>query len=118
MAGFLGLGGSSESYFLEPDDAKSMGDIEYMRTPKKVKRTFAKSKGWGVIDASEKTVSAYDQRGATSAASSQSGSYTQSTPTYQASESMSQSSPSTPTPTRRPVDTSMDMFRNMAKKIR
>jgi len=32
------------SYFLEPDDAKTFGDINYMRSPKSVKKRFAKKK--------------------------------------------------------------------------
>ena len=85
MAGFLGLGGSGESFFLEPDDAKTMGDLEYMRKPVKVKRTFAKSVGWGDIGASEKTISAYDEQGGDMAVGSYSTpTYTPSTPTYSA----------------------------------
>lgn len=34
-----------EAFFLSADDAKSFGDIEYMRSTKTVKRTFAKKKG-------------------------------------------------------------------------
>jgi hypothetical protein len=30
-------------FFLEPDDAKTFGDIDYMRKAKRVKRTFAKT---------------------------------------------------------------------------
>ena len=83
MAGFLGLGGSSESYFLEPDDSKTMGDIDYMRTSKKVKRTFPNTKGWGDVGASEKTVSAYDERGGDpSASTAATPSYAPSTPSY------------------------------------
>ena len=63
MAGFLGLGSGEGAFFLEPDDAKSFGDIDYMRTAKTVKKTFAKSKGWGDIGNSEKSISAYDERG-------------------------------------------------------
>ncbi|MEQ8466646.1 hypothetical protein [Coleofasciculus sp. E1-EBD-02] len=32
------------AYFLEPDDAKTFGDINYMRSPKSVKKRFAKKK--------------------------------------------------------------------------
>ena len=61
MAGFFGLFGkktkyvdepqqnissaqSSEDFYLSSDDAKTLGDIEYMRTPKAVRRTFPKTK--------------------------------------------------------------------------
>ncbi|MEM9535906.1 MAG: phycobilisome rod-core linker polypeptide [Cyanobacteria bacterium P01_A01_bin.3] len=29
-----------EEFFLNPDDARSLGDVEYMRTPRTIKRTF------------------------------------------------------------------------------
>lgn len=52
MAGFLGglFGGKDkgpeqpkEAFFLDDDSAKSLGDIEYMRKPSTVRRTFPKS---------------------------------------------------------------------------
>lgn len=147
MAGFLGLGGSSESYFLEPDDAKTMGDIDYMRTPKKVKRTFAKTKGWGDVGASEKTVSAYDERGGEARSAASTPSYTPSTPSYSAPATPSYTpatpsytpaapapapaaeappeptveTPREPAPAPTPAPSSgdgMDMFRAMARKMR
>lgn len=36
-----------ESFFLEPDDAKTYGDIDYMRKPQIIKRTFAKTVSGG-----------------------------------------------------------------------
>ena len=114
MAGFLGLGGNSEEFFLDPDDAKSMGDIEFMRTPKKVKRTFAKTKGWGKVEASEKTISAYDEKSSVPPANTP-----QSTGSFGATPSTPASQPSTPAPQRSTgVDSNMDMFREMAKKMK
>ena len=146
MAGFLGLGGGEGSVFLDPDDAKSMGDIDYMRTPKKVKRTFAKTKGWGDVGASEKVVSAYDERGGDTGTSSSTPSYqAPATPSYQAPATPSYQAPATPsyqapaTPSyQAPVASEstsdaapkpevasdqssgdgMDMFRSMARKMR
>ncbi len=51
MAGFLGLFGGKKddsdqgAFFLDNDESKSLGDIEYMRTPNTVRRTFAKKAG-------------------------------------------------------------------------
>lgn len=51
MAGLFGLfggnkeEGSKEAFFLDNDESKSLGDIEYMRTPNTVRRTFAKKAG-------------------------------------------------------------------------
>lgn len=111
MAGFLGLGGTTEEFFLDPDDAKSFGDIEYMRTPKKVKHTFPNTKGWGKVEDSEKTVSAYDEKSGVPSAN------TQSTGSF-ASSTASQSSASVPASRPASVDSSMDMFRQMAKKMK
>jgi len=36
---------SSSSYFLDEDSAKSLGDVDYMRTAKTVKHTFPKTAG-------------------------------------------------------------------------
>lgn len=33
------------AYYLDPDDAKSFGNIDYMRSSKTVRRTFAKKRG-------------------------------------------------------------------------
>lgn len=51
MAGFFGLFGGKkdkaekEAFFLDNDESKSMGNIDYMRTPNTVRRTFAKRAG-------------------------------------------------------------------------
>ena len=62
MAGFFGLFGgrtkyvgepdpvteTKEAFFLEPDAAKSLGDVEFMRKPITIKRSFPKTlKGKG-----------------------------------------------------------------------
>jgi hypothetical protein len=52
---------SESSYFLDKDTAKTFGDIDYMRTPKAVKKTFPTVNGVKgaeiveVISATEKT---------------------------------------------------------------
>ena len=51
MAGFFGLFGGNKndepkgSFFLSPDESKTYGDIEFMRTSKTVTRTFVKTVG-------------------------------------------------------------------------
>lgn len=38
----------NEAFFLDPDEAKTLGDINFMRTPNVIKRSFAKTlKGGG-----------------------------------------------------------------------
>ncbi|MEI6381616.1 MAG: hypothetical protein WCO81_12145 [Cyanobacteriota bacterium ELA615] len=51
-----------DAFFLSPDDAKTFGDIEYMRTPNVVKRTFAKTINGGDLGESIKSVSALEEK--------------------------------------------------------
>ncbi|MFN3360720.1 MAG: hypothetical protein ACK421_04725 [Pseudanabaenaceae cyanobacterium] len=116
MAGFFGWlfnrsnNQSEDSYFLDPDTAKTLGDINYMRKPSTVRRTFAKTKTGGggevvlQVSSLEKQVVAVQQEAETAANSNNT------TP-----------SQFTPRPTDRRTakdSNSMDLFRNMAKEIR
>jgi len=106
----------AEAYFLEPDDAKTLGDLDYMRTAKAVRRSFAKSETLGRTKEGEETrmISATETRnllGGESEAKTSSFSAPQA-PTFGSSQS------TTPSPERRKTDTGMDMFRNMARNIR
>ena len=99
---------SKDAFFLDTDSAISMGDVEYMRTVKKVKRTYAKT-----FDSPEhmeqvKEVSALN--GKVSASSNGA--------TDPASGSEPQQPENNAAQQRRRTDSSMDMFRNMAKDIR
>jgi hypothetical protein len=127
MAGFFGLFGGKtkyvdeptpvaeepdkkeEAFFLEPDQAKTLGNIDYMRQPNKIRHTFPKtlrSEGgaaaWEVSSMEKKRVAETD-----SSASA--------TPEVKPQTP----SPSTPASAeRRTADSSMDMFRKMAKEIK
>ena len=116
---------NKEAYYLSDDDAKSFGDIEYMRSVKTVKRTFAKKKGQtehmeSVRQISATTMAAVEENTGYSAPQtswSSSASTTSSTPA--ASSSASKPAASVPsTPRRVASSNDMDMFRNMAKKLR
>jgi hypothetical protein len=96
-----------EAFFLEADDAKSLGDAEYMRKPLQIKRSFPKtltSEGSEVV----KEVSAMEIK------------------TVQDNGQPVQQplAASTPTPVapvnneRRSSDNNLDMFRQMAKEIK
>lgn len=96
-----------EAFFLEADDAKSLGDAEYMRKPLQIKRSFPKtltSEGSEVV----KEVSAMEIK------------------TVQDNGQPVQQpiAASTPTPVapanneRRSGDNNLDMFRQMAKEIK
>jgi hypothetical protein len=95
------------AFFLEPDDAKTFGDIEYMRTPNKVTHKFPKSKGNGGGFEISTEINSMEKRDANQS---------------QPKASTPEPAPSTPTvsetPRRTNSDSTMDMFRQMAKSIK
>ncbi len=161
MAGFFGLFGSktkyvdeegttqevqesSESFFLSPDDAKSFGNIDYMRTPKKIRRTFPKTKsnqnteyinevasikidGTSAPQATTQPVAPQPQATAQPVAPQPQATTQPVAPQPQATTQpvapqpqATFEAPKTDTRTteeRRRDDSSMDMFRNMARQI-
>ncbi len=133
MAGFFGLFGKknksagkaerpsqssnsqNDAYFLGTDDAKSLGDTEYMRTPIKVRRTFPKtlnSNGAEVvkeISATEvKKLRKNGQPVSTPSATPASGTGTSGTNAEIEAKKTERST----------SDNSLDMFRQMAKQIK
>lgn len=137
-----------KDFFLSPDDAMTMGDIKFMRTSKRTRRTFPKTLKNKDGFAFENEVSSLEDRSnfykgsdtnqnttvntvfnPTPSSQSQPGitggsavNQTNSVqpqasgsaiPQQSTFESTQQSSEK-----RRPADSSMDMFRNMAKKMR
>lgn len=136
MAGFFGLFSKKEeedsqpkdSFFLDDESAKSMGDTEYMKAPKAVRRTFPAGGGAGHFERTV-TVSALNSSVNDSRKDfipqrvdkKVSTSYT--APTYSAPkppEATPAESPSifNEAPQKRgQSNDGMDMFRNMAKKI-
>jgi hypothetical protein len=118
LSNLFGGGGQQkrEAYFLNEDDSKTFGNLDYMRTSKAVRRTYPKTTLAKVkenLEEQTKIVSATKigsmvenliQSSPTPSTSSQPA-----TPTFQGSKASSD---------RRKVDTSMDMFRNLAKDIR
>jgi hypothetical protein len=96
----------AESFFLDPDEAKSMGDIDYMRTAKKVRKTFPGTKAWG---------SAFEQEVEVSATKMTNGNGQKAVPSelLQASDAQVDVGE-----VRRKAASDLDMFRKMAKDIR
>jgi hypothetical protein len=122
-----------QAFYLNDDDAKSFGNIEYMRSTKTVKRTFAKKKGETEhmesirqISATKASVVSDNNRGMFN--STPQSSFSSSSFNNGASSGASTSNTSTPAtpqppaleapPRRKPSSNDMDMFRNMAKDIR
>lgn len=99
---------SSGAFFLDADSAKTFGDIDYMRTPKAVKKRFRMLGGEGEIEVVEE-ISGMEKREVGAE-------------TTRTGEEKSTAAPPSPSlgsaADRRRVDTSMDMFRNMAKDIK
>jgi len=124
MAGLFGLfGGKNKdnqandnkkgAFFLKPDEAKTMGNLEYMRESDKIRRTFPKTRTNQVTEI-VKEVSSMEM----SIQSNQSkGEKKISTPITEKSETQVQPQAKS-TPSRRTTDSSMDLFRNMAKEIK
>ena len=141
-----------KDFFLSPDDSMTMGDIEYMRKPKRVRRTFPKTISNKAGFAVETEVSANEDRSGmfkgnsnnnnqniaantvfnpTPSTQNQAGVTGGSAVTQTEFEPQAASTPApapapapapkpaaAPPEERRKADTSMDMFRNMAKNIR
>ncbi|MGI0491911.1 hypothetical protein ACN4EG_08865 [Alkalinema pantanalense CENA528] len=120
MAGLFGFGKnndqepqSKESFFLDDDAARSMGNTDYMRQSKKIRRTFPKSANGEEFEI-VKEVSAADQ----TVFNSQNGSFSATSSTSASKATENGAAGSQETQERRKLDTSMDMFRNMAKDMR
>ncbi len=103
---------AGNAYFLDPDDAKSFGNIEYMRSSKTVRRTFAKKRGETEEKESIRKISAteavkLDESGLPKA---------KTIPTESTTPSTTISSGFTNRNLK--TDTNLDMFRKMAKDIK
>lgn len=113
---------ANKDFFLSPDDAQTLGNINYMRKSVRVRHTFPKTLKNPNGFAIEKEVSSSDDRTVDnfnnnfSTASNTSFS-TPSIPTVQNTSNSAIDKPVNPTPKKRPQGTSMDMFRNMARNI-
>ncbi len=97
------------AFYLDPDDAKTYGNIDYMRSSKTVRRTFAKKRGETEEKESIKKISAME-----AVKLEENGLPKPKQVTPQASFEPSIS----PSFDRRKVDTNLDMFRQMAKDIK
>ncbi|MGB5634943.1 MAG: hypothetical protein WBM86_19475, partial [Waterburya sp.] len=122
-----------KDFFLSPDDAMTMGDINYMRTSKRTRRTFPKTLKNKDGFAIENEVSSMEDRSNLYQGSNTNQNTTvntvfnptpstQSQPGITGGSAVNQTkSVQNVTPAsekRRQTDSSMDMFRNMAKNIR
>ncbi|MGB3139072.1 MAG: hypothetical protein WBG38_02920 [Nodosilinea sp.] len=100
------------SYYLNADDAKSYGDIDYMRSSKTVRRTYAKKRGDTAERESIRQISALE-----AVRLQENGQLPEIKPARQGSFSQP-AAKSDASADRRKVDTNLDMFRQMAKDIK
>ncbi|XGB41773.1 MAG: hypothetical protein LVS60_16315 [Nodosilinea sp. LVE1205-7] len=103
---------AKDAFYLDADDAKTYGNIDYMRSSKTVRRTFAKKRGETEEKESIKKVSALESvnLGEKANLEPKTNQPTFSQPGFEPSVA--------PSFDRRKVDTNLDMFRNMAKDIK
>jgi hypothetical protein len=94
----------SGSYYLDADEAKTFGNIEYMRTPKTVKKMFPGTDGSKEMVEIEVTVSSMQRISDKAAPIFE--------PTPFAAEQNGANGD------RRRADSSLDLFRNMAKDLK
>ena len=144
MAGFFGLFGgnknkspqSKEAFFLSEDEAKTYGNIDFMRKEVVIRRTFAKKKGQAEELESVKSISSSTSKAVGDAVKPPTTSFGVSSfstpapapapapksvapPASEKAEPQAAPAPAPATPVARRVpDTGMDMFRDMAKKMR
>ncbi|MEL7038639.1 MAG: hypothetical protein AAFO04_23950 [Cyanobacteria bacterium J06592_8] len=130
MAGLFGLfggksnDGKSEAFYLDSDQAQTMGDVEFMRKKQRIRKTFPKMMGGQPSNMPETIVEAtsMERSQSFSNGSSTPSPAPSSTPSFSNSSTSSFSKPSFPTPTqsteRRRPDSNLDEFRKMAKDMR
>lgn len=108
---------SKEAYFLDADSAKTFGDIDYMRQPKAVERTFPKVEGMNY--GGRRKISQFSSDGAAVVYDGDGKPTNNASSSASSSSSSSSESAPAPTPTRSSssADQSID-FRSMARNIK
>lgn len=117
--------GNGKAYYLEMDDARTYGNLDYMRTAKKVRRTFPKTVNNEEIEL-EREISSMNMSApdlGTQVPKVSLGSIASSAASTESSNSLNgATNGSVPSngnvSERRKSDSSLDMFRSMAKDIR
>lgn len=98
---------NKESFFLSSDDAKTFGNLEYMRKSLKIRRTFPKTKNGKGAEIIKEISSMQINKS--------SGSMSSPTPKIEPQSTAQNTSSNNK---RRSVDTNMDIFRKMAREIK
>jgi hypothetical protein len=114
----------AQAYFLDADSAKTLGDLDYMRTAKAVRRTFPKTlanpQGFEKISqiSSIAQLEAMKEAAVTSEAIAQIDAQIAAVKQDNAAQNGQAPSSQAGSSDRRSTDTSLDMFRNMARDIK
>jgi hypothetical protein len=112
-----------QDFFLSPDEAKTLGDIIYMRKPVKVKRSFPKTQNNQSSFEIEKEISSLEDKNRSlngnTASSNNFIPTSTSEPDYIAStKGVTEAQKSKSVEERHRQDSSLDMFRNMVRSIK
>jgi len=97
------------TFFLDPDEAKTLGNIEYMRTPRVVKHTFKDFGSAEKVEVVEQVSSLSKVKLAVEQAKA---------PEPASEQSSSTSTSSSGAGSRRQGGSDLDMFRNMARSLK
>jgi hypothetical protein len=114
----------AQAYFLDADSAKTLGDLDYMRTAKSVRRTFPKTlanpQGFEKISqiSSIAQLEAMKEAAVTPEAIAKIDAQIEAVKQDNAAQNGQAPSSQTGSGDRRSTDTSLDMFRNMARDIK
>lgn len=103
---------SREAFFLNPDDAKTLGNIEFMRKRNKIRRTFPKTQKNQSTEFIQEVSSMDKVKGSNEIQTNVTNSQFSSNGQAQ-TDNKNESQPK-----RRSNDSSMDLFRNMAKEMK
>jgi len=126
MTGFIrGLFGKKdnnqpkEAFFLDSDSASSLGNVDFMRKPNTIKRSFPTAVGKLnlVTGEVEDSISSMEKRKGVVAPKTSSSTPTSTTTSSSSDSTFSTFKPTTVTP-RRSDNSGMDMFRNMARDLK
>lgn len=99
---------NDNSFFLDSDNAKSLGNIDYMRKGKKIRRTFPKTASNQVGEVIKQVSATEDQKITNS----------QDVSVFSANGSVAKQETKKVVAERRSADSNMDMFRDMARKMK
>lgn len=115
-------------FFLSPDEAQTLGDIIFMKKRVKIKRSFPKTQKNQSSFEIEKEIASLDDKFSSSNGNTANGSTISSSNSISSFSSQSEYIPSTKGVTeeqkrkdveeRRREDTSLEMFRNMARNLK